>query len=171
MKITGSFHTAAKFSASWKAPILVVPSPKKQTETSFWPFILRAPGRAAGDRQMRADDRVGAHDAVIDRGQVHRAALAAHQAVVALHQFAQHLLDRHAARQRMGVAAIGAERQIAGLHGGGAAGGDRFLAEREMARALHQVLQEQIEGALLGLADFDLQCGTGEAASPRRYRR
>ena len=26
-----------------------------------------------------------------------------------------------------------------------------------MARALHQVLQEQVEGALLGLADHDLQ--------------
>ncbi len=26
-----------------------------------------------------------------------------------------------------------------------------------MARALHQILQEQIEGALLGLAKFDLQ--------------
>jgi hypothetical protein len=37
-KITGSFHTAAKFKASWKAPILVVPSPKKQTETSLSPL-------------------------------------------------------------------------------------------------------------------------------------
>ena len=73
------------------------------------PLVLRAPGRAAGDRQMRADDGVGAHHAVLDRGQMHRAALAAHQAVVALHQFAQHLRDRHAARQRVGVAAIGAE--------------------------------------------------------------
>ncbi len=105
---------------------------------------------------MRADDGVGAHDAVIDRGQVHRTALAAHQAVVALHQLAEHLFDRHAARQRMGVAAIGAERKIARLHGGGAAGGDRLLAEREMARALHQVLQKQIERALLGLANLDL---------------
>ena len=28
--MTGSFQTAAKFNASWKAPMLVVPSPKKQ---------------------------------------------------------------------------------------------------------------------------------------------
>ena len=119
-------------------------------------LVLRAPRRAAGDRQMRADDRVGAHHAVVDRGQMHRAALAAHQAVVALHQFAQHFFDRHAAGERMGMAAIGAEGQIAGLHGGGKAGGDRFLAERKMARALDQVLQKQIEGALLGLADLDL---------------
>ena len=32
-KITGSFHTAAKLSASWKAPMFVAPSPKKQTAT------------------------------------------------------------------------------------------------------------------------------------------
>jgi hypothetical protein len=56
----------------------------------------------------------------------------------------------------MGVAAIGAEREIAGLHRGGEAGGHRLLAEREVARALHQVLQEEIEGALLTLADLDL---------------
>ena len=88
---------------------------------------------------------------------MHGAALAAHQAVVALHQLAQHLLDRHAARQRMGVAAIGAEREVARLHRGGEARRDRLLAEREMAGALHQVLQEQVEGALLALADLDLQ--------------
>ncbi len=119
-------------------------------------LVLRAPRGAAGDRQMRADDGVGAHDAVIDRGQVHRAALAAHQAIVALHQFAQNLLDRHAASERVGVAAIGAERQVARLHRGGKAGGDRLLAERKVARALDQVLQEKIERALLGLADLDL---------------
>ena len=76
--------------------------------------ILRPPGGAAGDRQMRADDGVGAHHAMLDRGQMHRAALAAHQAVVAQHQLAQHLLHRHAARQRVGMAAIGAETQSPG---------------------------------------------------------
>src|SRR2546430_6215889 len=52
------------------------------------------------DRQMRADDRVRAHHAVFGGGKMHGAALAAHQAVVALHQFAQHLLHRYAARER-----------------------------------------------------------------------
>ena len=33
--------------------------------------ILRAQRRAAGDRQMRADDRVGAHDAVLGGGEMH----------------------------------------------------------------------------------------------------
>ena len=120
-------------------------------------LILRAPRGAAGDRQMRADDGVGAHHAVLHRGEMHRAALAAHQAVVALHELAQHLLHRHAARERVRMAAIGAEAEIAGLHRLGEAGGDRLLAEREMARALDQVLQEEIVGALLAVADLDLQ--------------
>ena len=88
---------------------------------------------------------------------MHRAALAAHQPVVALHQLAQHLLDRHAARQRVGVAAIGAEREIALHHGFGETGGDRLLPERQMAGALHQVLQEQVVGALLRLAQAHLR--------------
>ena len=88
---------------------------------------------------------------------MHRAALAAHQAVVAAHQFAEHLLDRHAARQRVRMTAIGAERQIARLHRGGEAGRDRFLPERQMARALDQVLQEQVVGALLGFAQQHLR--------------
>src|SRR5205085_10758397 len=68
----------------------------------------------------------------------------------------QHLLDRYPAGKRVGVAPIGAEAKIARPHGGRKAGRDRFLAEREMARALDQVLQEQIERALLSLADLDL---------------
>src|SRR6185312_9742541 len=34
---TGAFQTAAMFSASWNAPMFVVPSPKKQTAT--WPDL------------------------------------------------------------------------------------------------------------------------------------
>ena len=120
-------------------------------------LVLRAQRGAAGDRQMRADDRVGAHHAVLRRGEVHRAALAAHQAVVALHQLAEHLLDRHAARQRVGMAAIGAEGVVALLHRAAEAGRDRFLPEREVAGALHEVLQEQVVGALLGLPQAELR--------------
>ena len=119
-------------------------------------LVLRAPRGAAGDRQMGADDGVGAHDAVLGRGQMHRAALAAHEAVVALHQLAEHLLDRDAAGERVGVAPIGAEAEVARPHGHGKAGRDRFLSERQVAGALHQVLQEQVIGALLRLPDGEL---------------
>ncbi len=36
---TGRFQTAAKLSASWNAPMLVVPSPKKHTVTWSVPRI------------------------------------------------------------------------------------------------------------------------------------
>ena len=121
------------------------------------PLVLRAQRRPAGDRQMRADDGVGAHYAMLDRGQMHRAALAAHQPVVALHQFPQDLLDGDAACERMRVPAIGAETEVAGPHRRGEACRDRFLAEREMARALDQILQKQLVGLLLRLANDELR--------------
>ncbi len=63
------------------------------------------------------------------------------------------------------MAAIGAEREVAGLHGDGEAGRDRLLPQRQMARPLDQVLQEQVERALLGLAQLELGA---EQAQPRR---
>ena len=54
------------------------------------------------------------------------------------------------------MAAIGAEAQVPGTHRDREAGRDRLLAEREVARALDQVLQEQVERALLAFADLDL---------------
>ena len=44
-KTTGAFHTAARLSASWNAPMLVVPSPKKQTAT--WPDFRYCADHAA----------------------------------------------------------------------------------------------------------------------------
>src|SRR5262249_37960690 len=48
------------------------------------------------------------------------------------------------------------EAQVPGPHGHGEAGRHRLLAERQMAGALDQVLQKQVVGALLGLADLEL---------------
>ena len=59
-KMTGSFQIAAMFSASWKAPSLLAPSPKKQTVTSSRPEPLGGERRADGDRHAAADDAVGA---------------------------------------------------------------------------------------------------------------
>jgi hypothetical protein len=39
---TGSDHTAAMFSASWNAPMFVVPSPKKHTVTFSLPCTWSA---------------------------------------------------------------------------------------------------------------------------------
>jgi len=178
----GAFHEALNFAAVWTLPMVFVCENNHYMEYTpisdviavkrpdvggavaeeadsnvLVALVLRAQRRAAGDRQMRADNRVGAHHAVLGGGEVHGAALAAHQAVVALHQLAQHLLHRDAARQRVGVAAIGAKRMIALLHRDAEAGRDRLLTKRQMARALHQVLQEQVVGALLGLPQPELR--------------
>jgi len=42
---TGRPHTTARLRASWKAPMLVVPSPKKATAT--WPLPLICADQAA----------------------------------------------------------------------------------------------------------------------------
>ena len=42
---TGAFQTAAMLSASWNAPMFVVPSPKKQTAT--WPDLRYCADHAA----------------------------------------------------------------------------------------------------------------------------
>src|SRR4029078_1292468 len=126
-------------------------------------FVLRTPGGAAGDREMGTADGIGAHNAVLLRSEVHGPTLAAHQPVVALHQLAQYLLDRHATRKSVGMTAVSAEREIALLHGLGKASGDRLLPERQMAGALDQVLQEQVVGALFRLAQAHLRAIKGQA--------
>ena len=104
---------------------------------------------------MGADNRIRTEHAVLDGGQMHRAALAAHQADVTQHQFAEHALHRGAAGERMRVAAIGAERLVALAHRDAEPRRDRLLADRQMARALDHVLQKEIEGALFAIANFD----------------
>ena len=90
---------------------------------------------------------------MLDRCEMHRAALAAHQTVVAGHQFPEHLLDRYATCHRVRVTAIGAEAEIAGLHGLGKTGGHCLLPEGQVARSFHKILKKQIMGPLFGLPE------------------
>ena len=140
---TGSRHTAARFTASWNAPMLVVPSPKKHTVTWPLPRILRGPGQPAGDRQVRADDRVGTVVAVRHAGDVHRAALAAADPALPAEQLGQHRVGWRAAGQRVRVTPVGAQRVVAGTERRGGADRDGFLAQPQMNRAVHQALPVQ----------------------------
>src|SRR5438445_9647211 len=88
-------------------------------------------------------------------GQVHRAAFAVQHAVGAAEQLADGRGHRGSARQRMTVAAIRAERVVVISHGHRAPGGDSLLAERKVAGASDQVLDEQLVGALLEIAKLD----------------
>ena len=64
----------------------------------------------------------------------------------------------------MRVAAIGAERLVALAHRDAEARRDGLLPDRQMARALDHVLQEEIERALLAIANFHLEAEELEAA-------
>ena len=107
--------------------------------------------------QMSADDRVRAHGAMLDAGQMHRSALAAQKPAFASHQLTEYAGHRGAARQRVIVAAIGAERVVVGVHGAGETGRDGLLTQPQMARAFDQVLKEQIVGPLFDMAAFKLK--------------
>src|SRR5262249_6025503 len=62
-----------------------------------------------------------------------------------------------AAGERVGMATVGAERVVALFHGAAETCRDRLLPERQVARALHEVLQEQVVGALLSLPYAELR--------------
>ena len=106
---------------------------------------------------MRADDGVGAVYVVFDGRQMHRAALAPHQSDVPEHQFAEHAFHRSAARQRIGVSAIGAERLVALAHGDANPAATASCPRERWLVPLIQILQKEIVCPLLAIADLDLE--------------
>src|SRR2546430_4368226 len=76
---------------------------------------------------------------------MHGAALTGHQSTLAPHELAEHPDHRRATHERVGVTAIGAEGVVVPAHGDAEPSSDRLLSEREMARALDQVLHEKID--------------------------
>ena len=68
------------------------------------------------------------------------------------------------------VAAIRAKRPVIAPHRGRKTGGDGFLSEREMTRALDEILQEQIVRALFEHAQTVLQFVHRDARLARNRR-
>ena len=147
--------------------MFVVPSPKKQTAT--WPDLRywARPRRPERDRQVGADDRVRAHHVVLDVGDVHRAALAAHQPVRPAEQLRVERAHRRAARQRVVVAAVRRERVVVVAHRRGEPGRDRLLADAEVGRAADEALEEQLLGPRLEAGGTRASSGTSEPARSR----
>ncbi len=79
----GSFHSEARLSDSWKAPMLLAPSPKQTTVTRPSLAEVRRGGKAHADRQSAADDAGSDHYTGFGVRDVHGAALPL-QAPVAL---------------------------------------------------------------------------------------
>src|SRR6185437_12033391 len=94
---------------------------------------------------------------------MHGAALAAHQTDVPEHQLAEHSLHRGAPSERVRVAPVGAKRLVTLAHRDAEARSDGLLPNRQMARTLDHVLQEEIERALLAVANFHLEAEELEA--------
>ena len=146
---TGSFQITAKFSASWNAPMFVVPSPKKHTATCSVPrycadqaapfAIVRCAPMIAYEPSMLCFTLVKCIEPPLPR-------MRPDELPMSSPKICRH---RHAADQRVVVAAIGAERVVLRAHRRAEARGDGLLAERQVARALDEVLHEQVVGALL----------------------
>ena len=79
-------------SDSWKAPLLVAPSPKKATATRGWLPQLERERRPDHGRQAAADHRVRAEVAALDVVEVHRAAVAVRRALDLAVQLGHHLV-------------------------------------------------------------------------------
>ena len=185
---TGSFQTTARLRASWKAPMFVAPSPKKQTAT--WPDRRYWADHAAPAAIGRWAPTI-AYDPImlwLDVGDVHRAALAAHQPAGATEQLRVERPHRRAAREGVVVAAIRREGVVVVAHRGREPGGHRLLADPEMRRTADEALEEELLRPLLEEPALDhrpvhpepeIEVGRGGAAetaaivstgSPRRAR-
>ena len=79
-KTIGRFQIAARLSASWKAPMLVAPSPSWHEDDAGRVGLVERERGADRDRQVPADDAPAAVEAPLDVEQVHRAAVAARDA-------------------------------------------------------------------------------------------
>ena len=97
-KITGSFHTAARFTASWKSPSLVPPSPTNAAATRALAAQLRRQRQAVGHRQHRAEVADHADDVVLEHAEVEGAVAAAGEAALLEQQLAEQPLEVDAAR-------------------------------------------------------------------------
>ena len=146
---TGRRHTAAALSASWKAPMFVVPSPKKHTAT--WPLPRSWADQAAPAAMGRWAPTM-AYEPIAPCSTEVRCIdppLAPEHAAGPAHQLRVQRGHRRAAGEDVVVAAIGAERVVVRSHRGGEAGRDGLLAGREVARALDQALDVDLVGAPL----------------------
>ena len=126
---TGSFHTAARLSASWKSPSLVAPSPVNAAATRRSPLQLGREREAAGHRQHRAEVADHADDALLERAEVEGAVAALREAALAAEQLAEEPRQVEVAPGEDAEVAVHRQDVVAGLERGDDPGGDRLLAD------------------------------------------
>ena len=106
-KITGSFHSEARLTDSWKFPAWTAPSPKNTRPRGRRPGAWRQ-SVANRHRQVAADHTGRAHETVCLVDQMHRAAQSVAEPVNATHQLCHRLRHRRSLRQCVTVSAMAA---------------------------------------------------------------
>ena len=128
MAISGSFQIAAMLMLSHTRPLFAPPSPKYPTATDGCCLHLHRKRRAHGDAEAGADNAVGAEEVQRPIDEVHAAAAAPRQAVVAAEQLSHHDAQRQALCQCVVVAAVGAGDDVVTCQSANRPDGDALLA-------------------------------------------
>ena len=126
---TGSFHTAARFSASWKSPSLVAPSPVNAAATRRSPRSCAARARPSATGQHRAEVADHADDALLERAEVERAVAALREAALAAEQLPEQLRQVEVAAGEDAEVAVHRQDVVVRLERGDDARRDRLLAD------------------------------------------
>lgn len=134
--------------------------------------VLGRQRRADGEGHAARGDAVGAEQAGPDVGDVHRAALAAAQAVAAAEDLQHHAGEVAALGDRVAVAAVRAGDEVVGAQVRADADGDRLLARVEVHGARYVAGRVLGVQALLELPDgAHLPVGRGDPVAVEAGRR
>ena len=154
MKTIGSLLTPAKFSASWKSPVLLAPSPKYAMHDVVVLFHLEREAEAGGDRQVRAEHARVAEDAELVDAAVQRRIAALREArspcanICAIIARGSTPFIRNAPRSR-----CSGQIQSSLPQAEAGADDDRFLADAGVDAAAHLALAHAEAEALVERAD------------------
>ena len=137
---------------------------------------LRGRRRAHRDRQTGRDDPVGAEDAEVGVGDVHRTAAAAVRARVLAHQLGEHPERVETLGQAVTVAAMGRRDHVGGAQRPTRPDRRRLLPDRQVHEAGHLAVAVERRHPLLEPADQEHppvhleEVGVGERGRSRRSR-
>ena len=112
-------------------------------------------GCADGDRQSGPDDPVGAEDAEVGIGDVHRAASATTRPAFAAHQLGEHRRHVGALGQAVAVAAMGRGDEVRRPQSRAHTDGDRLLSDRQVHEARNLTVSVEHRHPLLETADAE----------------
>src|SRR5690606_4848536 len=111
--------------------------------------------RATGEGNAAADDAIGAQHALLDIGDVHRAALAFAEAGRLAHQLRHHPVDVHALGDAVPVAPVRGGDVVAVRELGANPYRDGFLTRVEVDKPGHEPGGEVLSGQVLEGPDLD----------------